>query len=72
MFIPEFNSVEQVKAFLDYGGENEWCRPMIEEYMELVHINNDPIDLDELNGWIEHEMKSATEGYEEWLEHDIH
>ena len=39
--------------------------------MELVHINNDPIDLNELNGWIEHEMKSLTEGYEEWNEDEF-
>jgi hypothetical protein len=49
--------------------------PMVEEYLELIHINNDPIDLDELNGWIENEMKSATEGYDDWIEcveYDIH
>lgn len=45
---------------------------MVEEYLELIHINNDPIDLDELNGWIENEMRSATDGYDEWIEHEAY
>jgi len=71
MYLPEFRNAEDVRKFLTYGGQHEWCRPMVEEYMELIHINNDPIDLNELNGWIEHEMKSLTEGYEEWNEDDF-
>ena len=74
MFLPEFRSEEEVWQFVDLSGDS-WCLPMVEEYLELIHINNDPIDLDELNGWIENEMKAATEGYDDWLEcieYDIH
>jgi len=41
---------------------------MVEEYMELVALDTDieDIDIDELNGWIEHEMSLATKGYGEW------
>tara|TARA_R100001530_G_scaffold116741_1_gene83833 strand:+ start:97 stop:312 length:216 start_codon:yes stop_codon:yes gene_type:complete len=67
MFVPEFRSEEEVWQFVDLRGD-AWCLPMVEEYLELVHTNNDPIDLDELNGWIEHEMKSAMEGYDEWVD----
>jgi|TARA_R110000824_G_scaffold216347_1_gene403008 hypothetical protein len=66
MFIPEFRNEEEVWQFVDLKSD-AWCYPMVEEYLDLIHINEDPIDLDELNGWIEHEMKSATEGYEEWV-----
>jgi hypothetical protein len=74
MFLPEFRSEEEVWQFVDLSGDS-WCLPMVEEYLELIHINNDPIDLDELNGWIENEMKAATEGYDDWVEcveYDIH
>ena len=74
MFLPEFRSEEEVWQFVDLSGDS-WCLPMVEEYLELIHINNDPIDLDELNGWIENEMKAATEGYDDWIEcveYDIH
>ena len=71
MFIPEFRSEEEVWQFVDLSHDS-WCLPMVEEYLELIHINDDPIDLDDLNGWIENEMKSATEGYDDWSEYDIH
>ena len=67
MYIPNFKSVEDVQRFLQYDGD-AWCRPMVEEYMELVALDTDieDIDINELNGWIEHEMAVATKGYEEW------
>ena len=67
MYTPDFQSVEDVQRFLRYGGD-AWCRPMVEEYMELVALDTDieDIDIEELNGWIEHEMSIATRGYEEW------
>jgi|TARA_R100000353_G_C6359313_1_gene155707 hypothetical protein len=67
MYVPEFNSVEDVQRFLRYGGD-AWCLPMVEEYMELVALDTsvEDIDVEELNGWIQHEMLAATEGYEEW------
>jgi len=74
MFLPEFRSEEEVWQFVDLSNDS-WCLPMVEEYLELIHVNNDPIDLDELNGWIENEMKSAMEGYDDWIEcveYDIH
>jgi hypothetical protein len=74
MFIPEFRSEEEVWQFVDLS-DDSWCLPMVEEYLELIHINDDPIDLEDLNGWIENEMKSATEGYDDWIEcveYDIH
>ena len=36
--------------------------------MELIAYDVDPedINIQELNGWIEHEMRSLSEGYERW------
>jgi len=49
MYTPDFQSVEDVQRFLRYGGD-AWCRPMVEEYMELVALDTDieDIDIDEL------------------------
>ena len=50
MNIPEFKDIEDVQKFLRYGGD-EWCRPMVEEYMELIAFDTRPeeIDIEELN-----------------------
>lgn len=67
MNIPDFKSVEDIQKFLRYGGD-EWCRPMVEEYIEMLAPNVpwDELNIEELNGWIEHEMSSLNQGYEEW------
>ena len=67
MYVPEFNSIEDVQRFLRYGGD-AWCRPMVEEYMELIALdtNVEDIDIEELNGWIEHEMSTFEQGYRDW------
>ena len=67
MNIPEFKDVEDVQRFLRYGGD-EWCRPMVEEYMELIAFDTKPeeIDIEELNGWLEHELQSVTDGDRDW------
>ena len=67
MNIPDFKSVEDIQKLLRYGGD-EWCRPMVEEYIEMLAPNVpwDELNIEELNGWIEHEMSSLNQGYEEW------
>ena len=45
MYVPEFNSVEDVQRFLRYGGD-AWCLPMVEEYMELVALDTSVEDID--------------------------
>ena len=41
---------------------------MVEEYMDLVAMDSDveDIDVEELNGWIEHEMSTFQQGYRDW------
>ena len=69
MFAPNFKSREDVENFLANSGD-AWYRPMVEEYIILIHAGaleyGDELDVEELNGWIEHEMETLTEGYEEW------
>ena len=67
MLAPDFSTMEDVRKFLE-SSSDIWYRPMVEEYLELCCIGYDEeLDVEELNGWIEHEMQSLTEGYEEWL-----
>ena len=58
-----------VKKFLK-GPADAWFTPMVEEYMMLIRAGEleygDELDVEELNGWIEHELSSLHEGYKEW------
>jgi hypothetical protein len=67
MSIPQFKDIEDVQKFLRHGGD-EWCRPMVEEYMELIAFDVRPeeIDIEELNGWIENEVLTLEQGYVDW------
>lgn len=69
MIAPDFKSVEDVEIFLRGDGD-AWCRPIVEEYLTLIHAgglqDRSNLDIEELNGYIEHEMYSFTNGYEEW------
>jgi hypothetical protein len=70
MLAPDFSTALEVRKFLE-SNSDIWYRPMVEEYIELCCIGpllrDEELDVEELNGWIEHEMQSLTEGYEEWL-----
>jgi hypothetical protein len=67
MFAPRFKCFEDVEHFLQDDSE-AWCLPMVEEYMELIAPETllEDINIEELNGWIEHELSSVTKGYEGW------
>ena len=45
MFTPNFVTSEDVRKFLMYGGD-EWCRPMVEEYMDLIACTTPIEELD--------------------------
>ena len=69
MIAPNFKSIEAVQSFLN-GRRDAWYRPIVEEYLTLIHAGGlkdySNLDVEELNGYIEHEMYSFTNGYEEW------
>jgi hypothetical protein len=71
---PNFSTALDVRKFLESSPDN-WYRPMVKEYIELCCVratkpveefDDKKLDVEELNGWIDHEMQSLTEGYEEW------
>ncbi len=69
LLTPDFKSKEDVEEFLAGPGD-AWFTPMVEEYMMLIRAGEleygDELDVEELNGWIEHELSSLHEGYKEW------
>jgi len=72
MITPDFKNKKDVEKFLDGPGD-AWFTPMVEEYMILIRageLDGDSFDVEELNGWIEHELSSLQEGYEEWYNGD--
>tara|TARA_R100000742_G_C4185244_1_gene19075 strand:+ start:153 stop:368 length:216 start_codon:yes stop_codon:yes gene_type:complete len=69
MNVPEFNTYEDVKKFL-YTGGDAWYYSMVEEYMDMIagDLSVEEFDIEELNGWIENELTSLQEGYENYVD----
>lgn len=69
MNVPEFEDYEDVKKFLHTGGD-AWYYSMVEEYMDMIagDLSVEEFDAEELNGWIENELNSVQEGYENYVD----
>ena len=69
MSVPEFNTYEDVQRFLRNGGD-AWYYTMVEEYMDMIagDLSVEEFDIEELNGWIENELNSVHEGYEDYVD----
>ena len=69
MNVPEFEDYEDVKTFLHTGGD-AWYYSMVEEYMDMIagDLSVEEFDAEELNGWIENELNSVHEGYEDYVD----
>lgn len=69
MSAPEFEDYEDVKKFLHTGGD-AWYYSMVEEYMDMIagDLSVEEFDIEELNGWIENELNSVQEGYENYVD----
>jgi len=52
MLTPSFRTVEDVELFLKKESD-AWCRPMVEEFIEMCGSDLDLLDLYELNDWIQ-------------------
>ena len=64
MISKKFTSAEEVVYFL----EKEYdfiVSPIVEDYVSEV---GDMINVDELNGWIEHECLEMNADYEKWID----
>ena len=65
--LPTFKTSNDIVNFLSSGGD-VWCRPMVEEFIEMCGSDLDLLDLHELNAWISSEMQSLGEGYEDYFD----
>ena len=72
MLLPDFKNVDEVKTFLSYqDGGDSWCFQMVEEFIVMCGLsvdNLEGLDIKELNGWLEDELGSFQQGYEEYLD----
>ena len=64
MLAPEFRNVSEVKQFINTSND-AWCLPMVEEYMNMCGVSlkdmeRDVAYVEELNGWIQNELKDFT------------
>ena len=69
MNVPEFDNYEDVMKFLRTGVD-AWYYDMVEEYMDMIagDLSVEEFDIEELNGWIENELTSLQEGYENYVD----
>jgi hypothetical protein len=65
MAIPKFKTHEDINNFLQRD-KDAWCRPMVEEYIEMCGSDVESVDIKELNGWLKDEYQSLEEGYKEY------
>ena len=63
--LPTFKTSNDIINFLSSGGD-VWCRPMVEEFIEMCGSNVERVDIQELNGWLTEELRSLEEGYEKY------
>ena len=66
MTTPSFKTTEDVRLFLKQESD-AWCRPMVEEFIEMCGSDLDLLDLYELNDWISSEMQSVSKCYEDYI-----
>jgi len=63
--LPTFKTSNDIVKFLN-SERDGWCRPMVEEFIEMCGSNVDRVDIQELNGWLTEELRSLEEGYEKY------
>jgi len=63
--LPIFKTSNDIVNFLS-SEKDGWCRPMVEEFIEMCGSNVERVDIQELNGWLTEELRSLEEGYEEY------
>ena len=63
--IPIFKTSSDIIKFLNSDGD-VWCRPMVEEFIEMCGSDIERVDIQELNDWLREELRSLEEGYEQY------
>ena len=77
MQVPKFETTEDIQDFLNID-DDAWYRQMVVEYIEMctdinstkdnIGVRVADLDVHELNGWLQDEMKSLSEGYEDYYD----
>ena len=49
--LPTFKTSNDIVKFLN-SEKDGWCRPMVEEFIEMCGSSIDRVDIEELNGWL--------------------
>ena len=65
-----FKYPEEVYEYVN-NFKDAWTNPMIESYLEGADLEEgDDFDTTELNEWLEEELYSIQQGYEEFLDEE--
>ena len=65
-----FKYPEEVYEYVN-NFNDAWANPMIESYLEGAGLEEgDDFDIAELNEWLEEELYSIQQGYEEFLDEE--
>ena len=65
-----FENSEEVYKFMN-NPNDAWSQPMVENYIDEVGLALDEeFDVEELNEWLEKELTSLQEGFENYLDHE--
>ena len=65
-----FKYPEEVYEYVNNFNDG-WTNPMIESYLEGAGLEEgDDFDITELNEWLEEELYSIQQGYEEFLDEE--
>ena len=63
-----FRYSEEVYNFIDRNAD-AWAMPMVENYVEMAGLTSgEEFDVTELNRWLDDELASIKNGYEEFLD----
>ena len=54
--LPTFKTSNDIVKFLN-SEKDGWCRPMVEEFIEMCGSSIDRVDIQELNGWLTEELR---------------
>tara|TARA_R110002020_G_scaffold31157_2_gene97532 strand:+ start:4934 stop:5161 length:228 start_codon:yes stop_codon:yes gene_type:complete len=75
MLLPVFKNSKEVKTFLSYGDAGDaWCFQMVKEFVDMCGLsvdNLEDLDINELNEWLETELGSFQQGYEDYIDNQL-
>ena len=68
--LPVFKNSDDIIKFLN-SEKDVWCRPMIEEFVDTCELYGEDVNVNDLNKWLEEELRSFQKGYENYLDNKL-